>query len=76
MFIFFVRKSGEGFTGTGMPENDIFYFHPDHSGSTSYIATKYGFISQPRSPKSSNEMLCECLLTSHWQSESKITYVY
>ena len=23
-------KGGEGFTGTGMPENDIFYFHPDH----------------------------------------------
>ena len=23
-------KSGEGFTRTGMPENDIFYFHPDH----------------------------------------------
>ncbi|MEO8795003.1 MAG: SpvB/TcaC N-terminal domain-containing protein, partial [Daejeonella sp.] len=29
-------KAGEGFTGTGMPENDIFYFHPDHLGSTSY----------------------------------------
>ncbi|MDQ6469892.1 SpvB/TcaC N-terminal domain-containing protein [Flavobacterium sp. LHD-80] len=39
-------KSGEGFTGTGMPENDIFYFHPDHLGSTSYITTKNGSISQ------------------------------
>ncbi|WP_433831152.1 SpvB/TcaC N-terminal domain-containing protein [Flavobacterium anhuiense] len=39
-------KSGEGFTGTGMPENDIFYFHPDHLGSTSYITNKNGSISQ------------------------------
>lgn len=39
-------KSGEGFTGTGMPENDIFYFHPDHLGSTSYITTRNGSISQ------------------------------
>lgn len=39
-------KGGEGFTGTGMPENDIFYFHPDHLGSTSYITTKNGSISQ------------------------------
>ncbi|WP_281235089.1 SpvB/TcaC N-terminal domain-containing protein [Flavobacterium gelatinilyticum] len=39
-------KPGEGFTGTGMPENDIFYFHPDHLGSTSYITTKNGSISQ------------------------------
>ena len=39
-------KGGEGFTGTGMPENDIFYFHPDHLGSTSYITTKNRSISQ------------------------------
>ncbi|MBE8723365.1 SpvB/TcaC N-terminal domain-containing protein [Flavobacterium hungaricum] len=39
-------KGGEGFTGTGMPENDIFYFHPDHLGSTSYITNKNGSISQ------------------------------
>ncbi|HEY1193218.1 SpvB/TcaC N-terminal domain-containing protein [Flavobacterium sp.] len=39
-------KGGEGFTGTGMPENDIFYFHPDHLGSTSYITNKNGAISQ------------------------------
>jgi RHS repeat-associated protein len=39
-------KGGEGFTGTGMPENDIFYFHPDHLGSTSYITTRNGSISQ------------------------------
>ncbi|MDQ6531927.1 RHS repeat-associated core domain-containing protein [Flavobacterium sp. LHD-85] len=39
-------KGGEGFTGTGMPENDIFYFHPDHLGGTSYITTKNGSISQ------------------------------
>ena len=39
-------ESGEGFTGIGMPENDIFYFHPDHLGSTSYITAKNGSISQ------------------------------
>jgi RHS repeat-associated protein len=39
-------KAGEGFTGIGMPENDIFYFHPDHLGSTSYITSKNGSISQ------------------------------
>jgi len=39
-------KAGEGFTGIGMPENDIFYFHPDHLGSTSYITTRNGSISQ------------------------------
>ncbi|MGO4770913.1 SpvB/TcaC N-terminal domain-containing protein [Flavobacterium sp. W22_SRS_FK3] len=39
-------KSGEGFTGIGLPENDIFYFHPDHLGSTSYITAKNGSISQ------------------------------
>jgi RHS repeat-associated protein len=39
-------KSGEGFTGIGLPENDIFYFHPDHLGSTSYITSKNGSISQ------------------------------
>jgi RHS repeat-associated protein len=39
-------KAAEGFTGIGMPENDIFYFHPDHLGSTSYITSKNGSISQ------------------------------
>ena len=39
-------QSGSGFTGSGLPENDIFYFHPDHLGSTSYITTKDGNISQ------------------------------
>jgi len=39
-------KAGEGFTGIGLPENDIFYFHPDHLGSTSYITAKNGSISQ------------------------------
>ena len=39
-------KAGEGFTGIGLPENDVFYFHPDHLGSTSYITTKNGSISQ------------------------------
>ncbi len=39
-------KAGEGFTGIGLPENDIFYFHPDHLGSTSYISNKNGSISQ------------------------------
>ncbi|SNR84406.1 RHS repeat-associated core domain-containing protein [Flavobacterium sp. ov086] len=39
-------KAGEGFTGIGMPENDIFYFHPDHLGSTSYITSRNGSISQ------------------------------
>nr|WP_294931141.1 RHS repeat-associated core domain-containing protein [uncultured Flavobacterium sp.] len=39
-------KSGEDFTGIGLPENDIFYFHPDHLGSTSYITAKNGSISQ------------------------------
>jgi RHS repeat-associated protein len=39
-------KSGEGFTGIGLPENDIFYFHPDHLGSTSYITARNGSISQ------------------------------
>ena len=38
--------SGEGFTGIGLPENDIFYFHPDHLGSTSYITSRNGSISQ------------------------------
>ena len=39
-------KPGEGFTGIGLPENDIFYFHPDHLGSTSYITTRNSSISQ------------------------------
>ncbi|WP_072972108.1 hypothetical protein [Flavobacterium saccharophilum] len=39
-------KPDEGFTGIGLPENDIFYFHPDHLGSTSYITTRNGSISQ------------------------------
>jgi RHS repeat-associated protein len=39
-------KAGEGFTGIGLPENEIFYFHPDHLGSTSYITSKNGSISQ------------------------------
>lgn len=39
-------KAGEGFTGIGLPENDIFYFHPDHLGSTSYISNKNGSVSQ------------------------------
>ena len=39
-------KPGEGFTGIGLPENDIFYFHPDHLESTSYITAKNGSISQ------------------------------
>ncbi|MDA6070180.1 hypothetical protein NJT12_11180 [Flavobacterium sp. AC] len=39
-------KPGEGFTGIGLPEKDIFYFHPDHLGSTSYITAKNGSISQ------------------------------
>jgi len=38
--------AGEGFTGIGLSENDIFYFHPDHFGSTSYITAKNGSISQ------------------------------
>jgi RHS repeat-associated protein len=29
-----------------LPENDIFYFHPDHLGSTSYITSRNGSISQ------------------------------
>jgi RHS repeat-associated protein len=43
-----VRTSptSEGFTGIGLPENDIFYFHPDHLVSTSYITSKNGSISQ------------------------------
>ncbi|OXB11850.1 RHS repeat domain-containing protein, partial [Flavobacterium reichenbachii] len=39
-------KPGEGFTGIGMPEKDIFYFHSDHLGSTSYITNKNGSVSQ------------------------------
>jgi len=39
-------QPAEGFTGIGLPENDIFYFHPDHLGSTSYITTRNGSISQ------------------------------
>jgi RHS repeat-associated protein len=39
-------KAGQGFTGIGLPENDIFYFHPDHLGSTSYITVKNGSVSQ------------------------------
>jgi RHS repeat-associated protein len=39
-------KAGEGFTGIGLPENDIFYFHPDHLGSTSYITSRNGSIWQ------------------------------
>ncbi|WP_371810413.1 RHS repeat-associated core domain-containing protein [Flavobacterium sp. 28A] len=39
-------QAAEGFTGIGLPENDIFYFHPDHLGSTSYISTRNGSISQ------------------------------
>ena len=39
-------KGGEGFIGAGMPENDIFYFHPDYLGSTSYITTKSASINE------------------------------
>jgi RHS repeat-associated protein len=39
-------KPGSGFTGIGLPETDIFYFHPDHLGSTSYITGKNGEITQ------------------------------
>ncbi|MFB9057512.1 toxin TcdB middle/N-terminal domain-containing protein [Mariniflexile ostreae] len=39
-------KPAEGFTDIGLPENDIFYFHPDHLGSTSYITAQNGSISQ------------------------------
>jgi len=27
-------------------ENDIYYFHPDHLGSTSYLTNKQGNVSQ------------------------------
>nr|WP_244533936.1 RHS repeat-associated core domain-containing protein [Flavobacterium micromati] len=39
-------QAAEGFTGIGLRENDIFYFHPDHLGSTSYISARNGSISQ------------------------------
>ncbi|NDP28848.1 MAG: RHS repeat-associated core domain-containing protein [Flavobacterium sp.] len=39
-------QAAEGFTAIGLRENDIFYFHPDHLGSTSYISTRNGSISQ------------------------------
>ena len=39
-------EAAEGFTGIGMPENDILYFHLDHLGSTSYITNRNGSISQ------------------------------
>ena len=39
-------QAGEGFVGNGMPEKDIFYFHSDHLGSSSYITTVNGQISQ------------------------------
>ncbi|WP_143392707.1 RHS repeat domain-containing protein, partial [Flavobacterium psychrophilum] len=39
-------KAGEGFVGNGLPEKDVFYFHPDHLGSSSYISTLNGQISQ------------------------------
>ena len=39
-------QAAEGFIGIGLSENDIFYFHPDHLGSTSYITTRNGSISQ------------------------------
>jgi RHS repeat-associated protein len=35
-----------GFFGIGLPEKDVFYFHPDHLGSTSYITDGNGQISQ------------------------------
>jgi len=36
-----------GYTGTGaLIENDIYYFHPDHLGSTSYLTNKQGNVSQ------------------------------
>ena len=38
--------AGQGFVGAQTPENDIFYFHPDHLGSTSYITSKSGEISE------------------------------
>ncbi len=34
-------------TGTGaLQENGIYYFHPDHLGSTSYLTNKQGNVSQ------------------------------
>jgi RHS repeat-associated protein len=39
-------QAAEGFTGIGLRENDIFYFHPDHLGSTSYISSRNGSVSQ------------------------------
>ncbi len=40
-------QPGYGYTGTGaLIENDIYYFHPDHLGSTSYLTNKQGNVSQ------------------------------
>ncbi|PTD16582.1 RHS repeat domain-containing protein [Flavobacterium columnare] len=38
--------AGDGFVGNGLFEKDIFYYHNDHLGSTSYISTMNGQLSQ------------------------------
>jgi len=52
-------KPDEGFTRIGLPENDIFYFHPDHLGSTSYITSRNGSISQHTEFMAFGEVLFE-----------------
>ncbi|WP_423740205.1 SpvB/TcaC N-terminal domain-containing protein [Flavobacterium columnare] len=38
--------AGDGFVGNGLFEKDIFYYHSDHLGSTSYISSMNGQLSQ------------------------------
>ncbi len=39
-------NAGIGFVGNKQAENDVFFYHPDHLGSTSYITGKSGEVSQ------------------------------
>jgi RHS repeat-associated protein len=40
-------EAGWGYEGTGViEENDQYFYHPDHLGSTSYVTTRLGKVSQ------------------------------
>jgi RHS repeat-associated protein len=40
-------EAGWGYEGTGViEETDLYFYHPDHLGSTSYVTTRLGKVSQ------------------------------
>ncbi|MET3012853.1 RHS repeat domain-containing protein, partial [Flavobacterium psychrophilum] len=52
-------KAGEGFVGNGLPEKDVFYYHPDHLGSTNYVTGITGQITEHIETMAFGEILFE-----------------